>query len=134
MSTPDKKHSPVCPVCGSDHHKKRFFGGNDAGVVVFFLLGIIALIEEGPRSWPVALALAGFCFLVAVMAMTSKRYRCTACRKTYNWESPKEVKKAKIAVVCPECAMKLKGATQDMVGDIAVCTRCKADFEIKTPE
>jgi DNA-directed RNA polymerase subunit RPC12/RpoP len=131
MSTPDKKYSPICPACGSDQYKKRFFGGNDAGVFVFFILGVVALFEEGPWSRPMVLLPAGFCFLVAFMAMTSKRYRCTACQKTYNWDSPEKIK---IAVVCPKCGVKLKGATQAMVGDTAVCTRCKMEFEIKDSE
>jgi len=36
-----------------------------------------------------------------------------------------------IKVRCPECKKSLKGATDEMVGDIGVCAKCKAEFVIE---
>lgn len=38
---------------------------------------------------------------------------------------------SKLKVKCPGCSRSLKGATEAMIGDIAVCPKCKAEFEIK---
>jgi hypothetical protein len=42
----------------------------------------------------------------------------------------------KIKVRCPECKKSLKGATDEMIGDIGVCPKCKVEFviEVKTNE
>lgn len=37
----------------------------------------------------------------------------------------------KLKVQCPGCGRSLKGATEAMIGDAAVCPKCKAEFEIK---
>ena len=36
-----------------------------------------------------------------------------------------------IKVRCPECKKSLKGATDEMIGDIGVCPKCKAEFVIE---
>ncbi len=37
----------------------------------------------------------------------------------------------KLQIRCPNCNRKLKGATENMAGDIGVCPKCKTEFEIK---
>jgi hypothetical protein len=37
----------------------------------------------------------------------------------------------KLKVNCPKCSRRLKGATQEMIGDIGVCPKCKAEFVIE---
>ena len=39
----------------------------------------------------------------------------------------------KLKIRCPACGRSLKGATIDMVGDIAVCPKCRTEFEITAP-
>lgn len=40
-------------------------------------------------------------------------------------------KKPKLVINCPKCGRLLKGATQEMIGDIGVCPKCKAEFAIE---
>lgn len=40
-------------------------------------------------------------------------------------------KKSKLEIFCPQCGRQLYGASQDMIGDTGVCTRCKAEFVIE---
>jgi len=40
-------------------------------------------------------------------------------------------KKVEIRVNCPQCGRSLKGATQEMIGDIGVCPKCKSEFTIE---
>ena len=42
-----------------------------------------------------------------------------------------QYKLLKIKVNCPQCGRSLKGATKDMIGDIGVCPKCKAEFAIE---
>ena len=37
----------------------------------------------------------------------------------------------RLVIHCPQCGRSLKGATKDMIGDIGVCTKCKAEFTIE---
>lgn len=37
----------------------------------------------------------------------------------------------KIKIICPNCGVFLKGTTREMIGDIGVCTKCKAEFTIE---
>ena len=37
----------------------------------------------------------------------------------------------KLRLKCPRCGHNLKGATTAMIGDLAVCPHCKAEFEIR---
>ncbi len=39
--------------------------------------------------------------------------------------------KVKIKINCPQCGRSLKVATQDMIGDIGVCPKCKSEFTIE---
>ena len=34
-------------------------------------------------------------------------------------------------IACPQCGMELYGATEEMIGDIGVCKKCKAEFTIR---
>lgn len=36
-----------------------------------------------------------------------------------------------LKITCPKCGRHLKGATTDMIGDIGVCPKCKAEFVIE---
>lgn len=38
-----------------------------------------------------------------------------------------------VKLCCPECGRKLYGADTSMLGDIAVCSNCKAEFPITAP-
>lgn len=40
-------------------------------------------------------------------------------------------RKTKLKVKCPGCGRSLKGATEAMIGDTAVCPKCKAEFTIE---
>ena len=42
-----------------------------------------------------------------------------------------EEKDKKIKVDCPQCGRKLKGATREMIDDVGVCRKCKAEFVIR---
>ena len=47
-------------------------------------------------------------------------------------EEKSQPKKSKnIRINCPECGRSLKGATQEMIGDIGVCPKCKSEFTIE---
>ena len=37
----------------------------------------------------------------------------------------------KLRLNCPQCGRLLKGATREMIGDIGVCPKCKAEFTIE---
>jgi len=37
-----------------------------------------------------------------------------------------------IRIKCPNCNRKLRGATEDMVGETGVCPKCKTEFEINS--
>lgn len=37
----------------------------------------------------------------------------------------------KLRLNCPQCGRLLKGATREMIGDIGVCPKCKAEFAIE---
>lgn len=37
----------------------------------------------------------------------------------------------KIKIICPNCGAFLKGTTREMIGDIGVCRKCKAEFTIE---
>lgn len=37
---------------------------------------------------------------------------------------------SKLKVNCPKCGRWLSGVTKEMIGDIGVCTKCKAEFVI----
>ncbi len=37
----------------------------------------------------------------------------------------------KLRTACPKCGISLRGVTNKMVGDIGVCPKCRAEFEIK---
>ncbi len=43
-------------------------------------------------------------------------------------------KSNKIRIACPECGSRLRGATQEMIGDIGVCGKCKCEFRIGVPQ
>jgi len=38
---------------------------------------------------------------------------------------------ARLNINCPKCGATLRGVTTDMVGDIGVCPKCQAEFEIQ---
>lgn len=42
-----------------------------------------------------------------------------------------ESENRELNITCPECGHRLWGASLDMVGDIGVCSKCKAEFTIK---
>ena len=46
-------------------------------------------------------------------------------------EQETKLKSNKIKINCPECGCSLKGATQEMIGDIGVCPKCKSEFTIE---
>ena len=43
----------------------------------------------------------------------------------------KKHRKSQLVIRCPQCGRSLKGATQDMIGDIGVCQKCKSEFTIE---
>jgi len=45
-------------------------------------------------------------------------------------EGKAPVRPRRLKLVCPNCGRPLKGATTDMIGDLGVCPRCHAEFEI----
>lgn len=45
------------------------------------------------------------------------------------WAIWKELKT--VSIECPQCGKKLYGATEEMIGEIGVCKKCKAEFTIK---
>lgn len=48
-----------------------------------------------------------------------------------NHNNSSEPKSSKLSVNCPQCGRALKGAKRDMIGDIGVCPKCKAEFTIE---
>ena len=38
---------------------------------------------------------------------------------------------SQMTIHCPQCGRLLKGATQEMIGDVGVCPKCKAEFTIE---
>ena len=40
----------------------------------------------------------------------------------------------KLRLECPQCGRSLKGVTEEMIGDIGVCAKCKAEFVIEQKE
>ena len=36
-----------------------------------------------------------------------------------------------VSIKCPQCGEELYGATEEMIGDIEVCKKCKAEFTIR---
>ena len=91
-----------------------------------------------------------FCFVLNVWSSDLRAFfneingRCPCCRKgklkrpknNRTWTCP-ECKRiilwkleGKLKLKCPECGSILYGATTDMIGDVAVCAKCEAEFEI----
>lgn len=52
-------------------------------------------------------------------------------RRLSKLQSNLQYKLLKIKVNCPQCGRQLYGATQDMIGDIGVCPKCKSEFTIE---
>ena len=74
-------------------------------------------------------ALLGFLALLVLGIMlwcANKKVICKECN--HKFITPDAIS---LKAECPKCHRKLKGATQDMVGEIGVCPKCKAEFEIK---
>lgn len=68
----------------------------------------------------------------------NKTWTCMACGEQLLWLVPdshaepslRSGRPRKLKVSCPKCGRRLKGATSAMIGDIGVCQRCRAEFEI----
>jgi len=41
---------------------------------------------------------------------------------------------ARLKVVCPHCGANLHGATDEMIGDVGVCRKCRQEFTIERPD
>ena len=52
-------------------------------------------------------------------------------REDYQKEKNHERKTLRIR--CPQCNRLLRGATKEMIGEIAICPKCEAEFEIEHP-
>jgi len=86
---PPQEHpkSPVkCPSCGSERFKKRFFGGSKGCAIACFVLGGFIAVEElsRPGGDPTVLLLTLVFVLAGITALTSKRYKCLDCKKSFN--------------------------------------------------
>jgi len=135
-----------CPFCGSEETNKRFLGipdvfGFGPGLVggVILLGGLIAVLHglarvpsEGnaPANWLVEILVGAFVAVLAFLGLLAKSHTCKACKRRFNWP-PVFAKKLKLT--CPKCGAPLRGATSQMIGDIAVCAKCQHEFEIPTP-
>ncbi len=138
------KANACCPACRSEKTKKHFLGIPDVfhfgpGLVGAILVmgGVIAVVEgiatrptaaDAPADWMIQVVVGGVVAFLAICGLAYKSHVCTDCGTRFNWP-PVFVRK--LAVTCPGCGTRLKGATADMVGDTAVCRRCKEEFEIQ---
>jgi hypothetical protein len=96
MATPPTSETAAnkCPFCGSHDYKTRFLGpSRGAGGIVLLLFAVGTVVYE--RGIIQYLG-AGVLGLAALMACTSKKYRCKQCRKSYN--APKTTRMADAAL------------------------------------
>ena len=52
-------------------------------------------------------------------------------RQLYVMYDDLQKRKTKLRIKCPGCNRSLKGVTEEMIGDIGVCPKCRAEFTIK---
>ncbi|MGA2797483.1 MAG: hypothetical protein ABSE63_07900 [Thermoguttaceae bacterium] len=55
----------------------------------------------------------------------NREWICPSCSTTITWR-----KKGKMQIHCPTCNKIYSGATTEMIGDLATCPSCNAEFEI----
>lgn len=68
-------------------------------------------------------ALGGYCKLLT--------FESDADRAAEILQIRKERENKKIKVICPFCGRSLKGATEEMIGDIGICPKCRGEFKIE---
>jgi len=143
QSEKKSKFIPKCTYCGSDRTKKRFLripriffldpplvgGLAIIGGVLTILNGLASarpLSSEGPHDWLVEVVVGSIVVLLMIVGLIAKTHKCLSCGKSFNW--PPSIRKLKIT--CPKCGVRLRGSDSDMIGETAVCPKCKFEFEI----
>jgi len=120
-----KQEIITCPSCGSQKTNMRT---PIAGTIFIILGGLILVDFAVTRKLDIA-ALPG-CVVLLILGLMfwygNRRAMCTECNHKFRITDD-----LKLTIRCPKCNRKLKGATEDMVGDIGVCSKCKTEFEIK---
>lgn len=120
-----KKEIIKCPSCGSQKTKMRI---PIAGTIFIVLWGLMLVDIAVERKIDIY-ALPGFVVFLILGLMFwygNSRAICTECNHKFKISDDLNP-----TIRCPNCNRKLKGATEDMVGDIGVCPKCKTEFEIK---
>ena len=145
MNKSEKKSEciPKCTYCDSDRTKKRFLriprifflnpplvgGLVIIGGVLTILNGLASarpLSSEGPHDWLVEVVVGSIMVLLMIVGLIARTHKCLACGRGFNWPPPIR----NIKVLCPKCGASLRGADSEMIGDTAICAKCKYEFEI----
>ena len=80
-------------------------------------------------------------WLLRTIAHLSWTWTCLTCNQ--QWRRQPSNKSSinldqngpkKLRIICPECGHTLRDATSQMIGDIGVCPKCKAEFVISSTE
>ena len=145
----------TCPSCKSGNNKKRFLGipsilgispftcsciiliggfltiGSGYMDMQYIVIGSydtgVPITENNPELGMIKYIVGAVLVILAVCSFIFKNYKCLACQKGFFW--PQQVRSIKVK--CPSCGVRLKGVDSDMIGDTAVCSDCKHEFEIK---
>lgn len=119
-----KKEIITCPSCGSQKTKMR----TPVVATIFIILSALILVDIVVRR-TLGGAIIGFLlFLIpgVLLWYGNAKAICTECNHRFVISDD-----SKLSIRCPNCNRKLKGATEDMVGETGVCTKCKTEFKIE---
>lgn len=82
------------------------------GVLLFVMgLAIVTMYMTGGKGEKTIMTVAGFLTLVPILAI---------------WKEMNVV-----SIKCPQCGKDLYGATKEMIGEVGICKKCKAEFPIR---
>ena len=119
-----KKEIITCPSCDSQKTKMR----TPVVATIFIILSGMALIDIVVRR-TLDSGIVGFLlFLILGILLWygNAKAICTECNHRFVISDD-----SKLSIRCPNCNRKLKGATEDIIGETGVCPKCKTEFKIE---
>jgi hypothetical protein len=94
--------------------------------IIWFLIWSVHIFALRVSSGEEPRLSGGYFFMILISYYILSNGYVKRTKKTKNRDN-----NLRLTIHCPQCGRSLKGATKDMIGDIGVCPKCKAEFMIE---
>ena len=111
-----------CPSCGNLKIRMRI---PIVATIVLALSVFLFITANAEIQWVSLL----FFIPGILLWLGNKRVFCNECGHNFFIKTKNE----ELYICCPKCKRNLEGVTENMIGDIGVCPKCKTEFEIEHP-